>query len=279
VTNGPDGRPPLDPNQPRPTFLPPEDSPDQPVWDPEFPPEPRTRSALILPLVIVAALVLAGGGSWLIARGDESSGAPTPSATVAGVRFRRLPPPCFTVSAPTVRRLVADAATLTGPGATQADRVTARCGWDDSYDPRKRHGFRDQSLKVDMAAYLSGPFTAGTDTAKISLESRRDVARETANKVDNNGLVFTYGPLTELTGLGDEAFSTFYTVGLPTPGEHLPSTATITMRISNAVVEVTYSASNLVDKTPLNDSTARQAAETAARDVASALTSCTTCAN
>lgn len=278
MTDGPDDRPPAR-NPSRPTFLPPEDPADQPARDPEPPAPTRTRSPIILPIAVAVVLLLGTAGIAFITLNDTSPGTPTAGATAAAVRFRRLPPPCATVSAPTVRRLVADAATLTGPATTQGDRVNARCAWDDSYDPRKRRGFRDQSLKVDMYAYLTGPVTTGVDTAKVALDSRRTVARETSNKVDNTGLVFTYGPLTELTGLGDEAFSTYNRVSLPTPGEHLPSTATVTLRLSNAVVEVTYSASDRAGKAPLDDRTARRAAETAANDVAAALMACTTCAN
>jgi hypothetical protein len=277
VSDGPEDRPP-DQNLPRPTFLPPEDPPGPPAWDPGLPEPARTWSSAIMPIAVVTVLLLGIAGIAFITMNDTSSGPPAPSATAAAVRFRRLPPPCTTVSTPTVRRLVADAGTLTGPATTQADRIAVRCSWDDSYAPRKRHGFRDQSLKVEMYAYLNGPITSGLDTAKIALDSRRNVARETSNKVDDNGLVFTYGPLTEFTGLGDEAFSTYSTVRLPMPGEHLPSTATVTMRLGNAVVEVTYSASDRAGA-PLDDRTARRAAESAARDVAAALTACTSCAD
>jgi hypothetical protein len=277
VTDGPDDRP-SGPSRPRPTFLPPEEPPEQTEWDPEFPPPPRAGSSKTLPTVIVAALVLTVAAIWYVAQRDESPGpASTTTAAVAKVRFRRLPPACSMVSAPTVRRLVADAATLSGPGPTQVGRVTARCGWDDSYDPRKRHRFRDQSLKVDLAAHLSDSVMPGLDSAKIGFDSRWDVNRQTASE-GTGGRVFTYGPVMDVTGLGDEAFSTFTTVDAPALGGHLPSTATITMRISNAVVEVTYSATD-EHGTALTDRAARAAAENAARDVAAALIACTTCAD
>jgi hypothetical protein len=279
--DGPDGRPPGS-KQPQPTFLPPEDPFDRPVQEPpaDLPAGPPPRSPRIWLIVGVAALMLplAATGIWFVSRHGASPDPSSTPAAAAGAGFHRLPPPCSTVSAATVRRLVPSAGTLSTPGKLYVDQISAQCDWDDSLNLGKRHDFEDRSLKVVMTAYLDGGALPGDEAAKTAMNGARTQATQTANKTDDTGpFVTTYGPYRELTGLGDEALSEYHQgQGLGTPG-----TATVDLRIRNAVVHIVYGGADPAGSgtRPLPDRTARQAAETVAREVAQALTSCTTCAN
>lgn len=226
---------------------------------------------------------MCGGGAvagsifaWQQARGLGEP-APTPSVVSDGPIYRNLPSAC-SMPATVVRSLVPSAEETNGGDRKARPEVDegplTYCQWDMSVAQGKRRK-QTRTLKVTVTGYLDGE-RPGADRAKLMFDSALDIPRKYAGKTDSG---FTYGDVERVDGLGQEA----YRQDIITRVSYTYGGTQIWVLIDNLVVEVRYDgADNYTGKgtgKPMPTQQARTGADTAARELATLVTSCADCRN
>lgn len=220
-----------------------------------------------------AVVAVAGVGIWVFAGGPA--------------RFTRLPAGCGMVSAPTVQRLMVTPP-VADPDSVRAPYGTARadCAWKYRQSPATGP-YRNLSIGVLLEfdgqdlSVPDGEVKSGVDRAKKLFAESRQARRGDAGTTHryDRGTFTAYGAVTDLGGLGDEAFASsqhdWMAVGYD------PETVKVNVRVGNALISVDYVAGEQPTArhmAPTPEAQVRKGAVAVAREVVHSLTHCTACA-
>ncbi|HEY2671747.1 MAG TPA: hypothetical protein VGJ07_15425 [Rugosimonospora sp.] len=241
------------------------------------PPPPKRSPATLIIIVAVAAvllLVVAGAGIFLFVNRDRitgSGGAHRSARPSYGPIYRKLPS-CDTMPATAFASLMPGGMLSSNVhrDGTEDDGPNAICQWD-NIDADNKQPPEDRIVHLTMNGY-SDYFGSPFDAAKKALATDRSDSDGVVGKTDHS---FTYGPVTELSGLGTGAFAQNYTVtdGFPRGGTG------ISLQVENVVVELSFEGGDGEDdqEHPMDPAKASQAAMAVAHDVVAWLASCADC--
>ncbi|TDC90348.1 hypothetical protein [Actinomadura sp. 7K507] len=275
----------------RPTFEPPDqrlDGADRTAGEPPAdPPEPadlpvpvtetaksrwpritRRRWALVSGAVALAA---ASGAAWALGGHDGGS---------APARFTSIPEPCLLVPGYTLERHVPNSdAPVPAKAATSATERYGACEWaEPSLGPPGAKTLTAHRLNVAVRLHLGG-----ATQAESEFDAAWNGARSMAGKSQGaGGSLHAEAP--SVIGIGDRAFTHYSTLKGPLGRS---GTATVTVRLDNAVISVRYrgTTSELgkdgspkagASKAPDEEAT-RADAETIAKSVTDTLATCADC--
>lgn len=269
----------------RPVERPPAQPPAHPTEPPEVPepPEPPTknapsrwpnmaRSPWILATVALATAVAVGVTAWTL---NGSDGKPNPA------RFTSMPAePCSLVPGGTLEQYVPNSdPPVPGVAKNSATERYIACEWTEpSVAAAGTKTLTTHRLNIAVRLHLDGvsPAKSEYDAAWGGAGAMAGTAKGAAGDL--------HAEAPTVTRIGDQAFTHYSTLKGPL-GQSGAVAATV--RLRNAVISVRYTGTTSpLDKTgspkpnaskPLDEATARTAAETVTRSVTDTLKACTKC--
>lgn len=249
------------------------------------PPQPQQGggSRLKSALVLVAVAVVFGGAGALgadLAIGSPKSAKQTsaePKKAGIPTVFQAMPSPCTLLTTPQISQFIQHPKqpSLLGSNGSDGDPGGA-CEFETSSDFLGH----DRSVELDLDMHNSTAQGSGPDLAKAAFDKKAADDKAKAGTVKKTSYqTATYGPLNQLQGLGEEAYSIYYT--LDSSGAY--GYAEVNILRGNVIIRIQTSGfdepADGSGKPPaLADSDLRPGAEQMARFAVTNLNSCTACA-